>query len=542
METRGERLLDLRRVLLLAATCARFGLFPFARYVPFLPFGKMSLAVRIRSAIEALGLTYLKLGQFLALRYDILPKEICDELNRLFESVRPMPFEEAKSIVESELGVPIGRRYADFCTTPIAAASIAQVHIAYTKEGKRVAVKVQRTGLEPIFKADIRNMRRLAAVIEKLGVFGRLSARGMIAQFEQWTLREMDFRIEGRTAERVQSESKDYVVIPRVYWNLTTRRVLTMDFIDGISVTAARELVDAKDRTALIRTLPDFDLPVALRNLAFASFAQLFTYGFFHGDPHPGNIFFMPGNRVAFLDFGIFGELNQQERQGVAAQIEALAVGDLETSFRYYSRQVAITDETDYLGFRRDCLEVLGRWYRALADPNSPIQDRHLAKYTGEMIDVSRRNGLRYDLNYLLFWRALNNLNGTLWRVDPTYDLVQSLREFFNQSRPSEMERVLGVVDDWSWQDSLVRCAKGIPDQLEHVFSLNSEDSRQLAVVQSRSRPLDRQLRAESRSSALAILGVALVLLLVARTGWILKAGATVTFLATLYAENGKRR
>lgn len=542
METRDEVILDLRRILLLMGNCIRFGLFPFAKFVPFSPYREMSLAIRIRRALESLGLTYLKLGQFLALRYDILPKEICDQLNQLFESVRPMQFAQAKQIIEAELGAPIEDLYLDFGETPIAAASVAQVHVAYIASGKRVAVKIQREGLEPIFKSDIRNMRRIAAIAEKTGVMGRLSARGMIAEFERWTLREMDFRIEGRTAERVQSESQDYVVIPRVYWNLSSRRVLTMDFIEGVSVTAARDLVQAKDRSALIRALPDFDLQIALRNLTFASLSQLFTFGFFHGDPHPGNIFFLPGNRVAFLDFGIFGELNQGEREGVAAQIEALALGDVDSSFRYYSRQVSITDETDYIGFRRDCLEVLSRWYNALSDPNSSIQDRHLSRYTGEMIDVSRRNGLRYDLNYLLFWRALNNLNATLWRVDPTFDLGQALREFFEETRDSKIERGLTVISNSNWRDSLVRAAASLPGQMEQVFVEGSSGRRRIRVVRSRTARAAIVQRAESRSITLAVLGLTVALILVARTGWIVKAGATITFAGTVFSIRERRR
>ena len=542
METRDEIILDLRRILLLARSCIRFGLFPFAKFVPFAPYRDMSLAVRIRRAIEGLGLTYLKLGQFLALRYDVVPKEICDQLNQLFESVEPMPFERAKAIIEAELGAPIEKLYQDFGDTPIAAASVAQVHIACTTAGEHVAVKVQREGLEPIFKADIRNMRRIAAVAEKTGVMGRLSARGMIAQFERWTLREMDFRIEGRTAERVQSESEDYVVIPRVYWTLSTRRVLTMDFIDGVSVTTARDLVTTKDRSALIRALPDFDLSIALRNLTFASLSQLFTYGFFHGDPHPGNIFFMPGNRVAFLDFGIFGELNKEEREGVAAQIEALALGDLEASFRFYSKQVAFTDESDYSGFRRDCLEILGRWYNALSNPNSPIQDRHLSKYTGEMIDVSRRNGLRYDLNYLLFWRALNNLNGTLWRVDPTFDLAQALREFFNETRAPAIERVLAVVDDPIWQESMIRTVTSLPSQLERVLAEKTGNRPRVRIVQVPSRRSRIIHRVEAQSMTLAVLGLTLAVILVDKTGWVLKAGAAATFAGAALTVGGRRR
>jgi ubiquinone biosynthesis protein len=205
--------LDVRRFLFVLGKVLRYGVFPLAGWLPVPAYRRNSFAVRLRHCLEDLGLTYLKLGQFLALRFDILPAEVCLELNRLFESVAPMPLGTARAIVESELGAPIGDLFAEFSPEPVAAASVAQVHDARLPSGARVAVKVQRSGLERIFRADVRNLRRAATVAQALGAFGRLSVTGMVAQFSAWTLREMDFRIEGRTAERVRAESEPTVLI-----------------------------------------------------------------------------------------------------------------------------------------------------------------------------------------------------------------------------------------------------------------------------------------------------------------------------------------
>jgi predicted unusual protein kinase regulating ubiquinone biosynthesis (AarF/ABC1/UbiB family) len=202
----------------------------------------------------------------------------------------------------------------------------------------------------------------------------------------------------------------------------------------------------------------------------------------------------------------------------VYEQIENLALGNLVRSFRAYSLQVAVTEETDMESFRRDCLEVLGRWYRALQNPDSPVEERHLAKYTGEMIDVSRRNGLRYDLNYLLFWRALNNLNGALYHIDPNFDMLAELRRFFEEIRPGTLARIETMVTNRRWQQSWKALGKEGPRKLSAGLDEIARD-RPLVEVTWAMPPLRRrQESAQVRRLGVALVSLSFALLIAAPT------------------------
>jgi ubiquinone biosynthesis protein len=510
----SETQLDLKRFFFLLLECLRSGLFPFAHLVPFAKYKRISLGKRVRQTFENLGLTYLKLGQYLALRYDILPQEVCDELNQLFKSVPPMPPHESRSVIETELGGPLDSFFREYADYPIAAASVAQVHRAVTRDGILVAVKIQRTGIEPIFKADIRNLLRLAALVQALGLFGRLSARGLVGEFAEWTLKELNFRVEGETAERIAKMAASYVVIPRVHWQFTTRKVLTMDFIDGVSTAEIGDALAKGDSELMRSRLPNFDLDLSMHRLGEASLTQLFVDGFYHGDPHPGNILFRDDNRVAFLDFGIFGELTDAERKILTGQIERLALGDITGSLRYYSQQLLPTEDTDFDKFRREAQEVLGRWYQSSLNPDSPIGERAVGRFTAEMIEVSRRNSLRYGLNYVLFWRALNNLNGTLWYIAPNYDFMGQLREFFVSIRPGPIDRLVETLLNQQIKGDSVTLCSQTPAHAESILGrfAQAEESRRFAILESMGDSRDRRRRIKAEGLAMMALPAAILL------------------------------
>jgi ubiquinone biosynthesis protein len=541
VESLADISMDFRRAAVLFQKMAQYRLIPFADKLGL--GGRLSFAVRLRRSIEDLGLTYLKLGQFLALRYDILPKEVCDELANLFETVKQMPASEARAIVESELAGRVEDLYGKFEERPVASASVSQVHIAWLKDGTKVAVKVQRAGLDDIFNADIRNLVRMAKIAERLGLFGKLSASGMIEEFAVWTLRELDFRIEGRTCEKIASLAPPFVMAPEVYWNLTNRRVLTMEFVEGVSASQLANAIAANDVEPVRRRIPGFNQQQSLENFTAACFKQLFVDGVFHGDPHPGNVLFRGDNRVAFIDFGIFGELNAAEREIVAGQIESLSLGNIRKSMKFYSQQLVATGETDYRQFEIEAMEVLGRWRSSLSNPNAPMEERHLARYTAEMIEVSRRNQLHFRLNFLLFWRALNNLNATLWMIAPEFDLVQELQVFFRSIRPGMAERLreslLQPEVQRDWLQTAVHSARMAPE----ITALYSEQNRTHLQATAE---LPNRVRRTAGVQAMALVSAPTAILLFGpwsdRAKWALIVAAVAAIILMMKSLSSSRR
>ena len=311
-----DALLDLRRAGTLLRVAIKYGLAPRLRN------GRGGAAqaeaandpgVRLRLALEALGMTYLKLGQYLAMRQDLISADLSRELQKLFERVTPASFEDVRGMVEAELGGPIEQFYREFRREPIAAASVAQVHEAQLLNGQRVAVKVQRPDVRRIFYADIRNLRRFAALIDASGLTGTVPIQGLVDEFAAWTERELDFALEGATADRLRANALPFEYSPLVYWELTTPRVLTMELIEALSVAEIARLFEAGGEAAIRARLPNLDLRLALKHFATACLHQIFDKRFFHGDPHPGNIMIRDDNTVVFVDFGIFGELSSYE-------------------------------------------------------------------------------------------------------------------------------------------------------------------------------------------------------------------------------------
>lgn len=474
--------------------------------------------VHLRKAFEELGLTYLKLGQFLATRYDVLPASVCQELSKLFEEVAPMPFADVRTVVERELNGPIELFFPVFRERPIGAASVGQVHEAWNTRNEHVAVKVQRTNIEQLFVTDMRILRRFARLIDALRLLGRLSVTELTDEFTTWTLREMNFLVEGRTAERIRKSALPFERVPRIHWDLTTARVLTIEFVEGLSLAQIANLLDQGGPELVRQHMPDLDLNQALHNLAFASLHQLFGIGFFHGDPHPGNIFVRGNNSVTFIDFGIFGSMNDYEREVVVGLAENIAVGNIDESFRYYAKELLPTDETDLRQFERDTKQILREWYEIYnrpAVPGAPAEEpRHLGIYIGAMIAVSQRNGMRMGRRYLLFWRAMNALDATMQRLSADFDLVSEMRRYFQATRPGFAERVLQVKADQSRITTLIDLAVDLPGQLTLLLD-HLGDDRHAWPVQAGADPAHQQAanrQARWLSAALGLISLGLLL------------------------------
>jgi ubiquinone biosynthesis protein len=401
------------------------------------------LGPRLRVRLEHLGAAFVKFGQFLAARFDLLPPEICRNLDQLFENVRQIPFQEVRRVVEEELQAPVAELFSQFEPRPIAAASIAQVHEGRTANGDRVAVKIQRPGVAEVLYADLRIMRLIARVADRVQAFGAISLTEIVYQFAMYTERELDFVTEGQTADILRKNAANHEIIPKIFWELTTSRVLTMEFIDGVSLADVVERMRAGDLDSIFRRLPNLSLERVLHDLAFASLHQLFVTGYFHGDPHPGNILICSDNRVALIDFGISGELRERERLLLRRYLGFLALGDFEESYRNYSRLFQPTEETDVAEFKRQTLEMMRQWYLLSKDESVPAGMRLAGRFSDKMSTLVRKNRLRMSMDTLLFWRVLIILDSTALRFTTRFDLLDELRAFFRKIQIEELMSAL---------------------------------------------------------------------------------------------------
>ncbi|HSE23422.1 MAG TPA: AarF/UbiB family protein [Pyrinomonadaceae bacterium] len=481
-----EAALDIKRAILPLWEASKLGTAPLVRHIFGLPQKQNDYPKRIRLTLERLGLTYLKLGQYLAMRRDLLPEEVCQELSRLYEDVSPLPFQEVKAVIETELQGPLAQIFPLFDPKPLAAASVAQVHEARTNSNERVAVKIQRPGLKPIFAADTRNLRRVAALADAFGLSGTLSMSEVVEEFANWTSRELNFLIEGRTADRLRQNATAHEVVPFIYWELTTQKVLTMEFIDGLSLAQIIRLVAQGREDEILARLPNLDLTVGSHNLAHAAMHQLFVSGFFHGDPNPGNVIALDHNDIAFVDFGIFDELSKPRREILAGFVEALALGSLNQAFHYFSKLANRTDETDWKAFENESIDCMRRWYEASNKPTSTFKDRHLGKYFGELLGIMRRNHLRVEVDTLLFWRAMNALDYSALSMSRHFDLLHEMHIFFEQIRPSPIERMVNVLASKRFKPNVAELTTALPDYLHILMNrIVGEDSKWVIAQES---------------------------------------------------------
>ena len=280
---------------------------------------EVNIAQRIRLAIEELGPTFIKLGQLLSTRPDLVPPDIITELKKLQTSVNFIPADTIKDIIESELRRPINEVFDSFDDTPIAAASLAQVHRAVLK-GKQVVLKVQRPNIVETTEADIDIMRNLAGLAERYSpTLYLINAIGLVEEFNQQMKKELDFRMEAYNLRRFAQNfaDDDTIHVPDVYMELSTKRIITMEYLDGINISNTEKLIDE-----------GYNLRLIARRGAVLGFKSTFQFGFFHADPHPGNIIMLPGNIIGLVDYGMMATLSLRDRERLAKLVYFISIRD----------------------------------------------------------------------------------------------------------------------------------------------------------------------------------------------------------------------
>jgi ubiquinone biosynthesis protein len=456
-------------------------------------------ARRFRRALEDLGATFVKFGQVLSTRPDLIPAPVIAELSALQEHVRPFPSDQVLRALEEELGRPAHELFAEFDPVPLAAGSLGQVHKAQSHDGRSLAVKIRRPNVVRDVERDLSLMAELALLVERhipeADVFDPV---GLVNQFARTIRRELNFGREGRTIEEFARLFRNdaTLAVPDVYWELSSEAVLTMDFVDGCHID---------DREALAAIGVD---PALLASRGARIFMKMaFEIGLFHGDPHPGNIRVLPDGSIGLLDYGMIGVLEDEKR-------ELLVDLFLAITHRNLNRTV-------------DLIQIIGQPFRPIDTPllradvrdfienyyGLPLERLKVGRMLSDFVDVLLNHGIRCPADLMLLIRCLVTLEGVGRDLDPSFNLAAELAPFMERvvsDRYNPRRMIDRMVDETRM---FAQLARDVPRYFGRSLEKLSKDELK---VQFEHTGLDRLITELDRSSNRVVIGVVMSSLIIA--------------------------
>ncbi len=444
--------------------------------------GSVTLGERIRRVLEDLGPTFVKLGQLASTRADMLPDSIIQELVKLQDNVPPFSAQTARDIVMQELDQPLEEIYSFFDNMPLAAASIGQVHRAVLHSGQTVAVKIQRPGVLRMMSRDLEILKDLCALAErKLDWAKQYGLSRMAEEFSRSLLAELDYSHEGRNAEKIaqQLAGNSKVYIPEIYWDYTSARVLTMEYVEGITLNRRNELLDR-----------GVDLKNLAQQLVEIMLGQIFIDGFFHADPHPGNVMVMEDGRIALIDFGMVGRLSDEMRDHLSSFIIALMRKNTDSMVRAIQRLGIVDEHADRAQLHADMDNLREEYY------DVPFSRVSIGKAMNDLFGIARKHHLVIPPDLAMLGKTMLTLEGVVGSLDPSFSIIQMaepfghrlIRQRFSSGR---LQRKL-----WDGVAELAESVVELPGQARQLSSLISKGKLKVEVglpeLQGISRKLDR--------------------------------------------------
>jgi ubiquinone biosynthesis protein len=404
------------------------------------------------AALVAIGPAAIKLGQALSTRPDLVGQRAAENLSQLQDDLPPAPFAKIKQTIESSFNAPLESLFAEFDEVPVGAASIAQVHRAVTTEGRDVAVKVLRPGIEEEFAKAIETYEWAAAYVERYGGEAqRLRPRLVVAHFRQWTARELDLQREAASASELRENmvAEPGYYVPEIDWRRTARRVLTLEWLDGIKLN---------DRDALIAAKHDCNALAAILVRAFLR--QAVIDGFFHADLHHGNLFALPDGRIAAIDFGIMGRIDRRARMWLAEILYGLITGN-------YRRVAEIHFEAQYVPAHHNVQEFATA-LRAAGEPirGLPVKDISVGRMLESLFSITRDFDMPTQPHLLLLQKTMVMNEGVATALDPDINMWETAEPFLKDWMRSELGPEAYYADRIV---ELVRAFKKIPELIERL-------------------------------------------------------------------------
>ncbi|MBI5047800.1 MAG: 2-polyprenylphenol 6-hydroxylase [Deltaproteobacteria bacterium] len=511
MQTRTYQ--NIRRLHRIVAILIKYGfgglvkelkLFPFVSAFERLLFFRkakkeLSIPERIRLVLEELGPIFIKLGQVASTRADLLPPDWVEELKKLQDAVPPFPFEKVKEVVVHGLKSPLHAKFKTFEEKPCASASIAQVHYATLPDGQEVAVKVKRPGIDRIIESDISVMHTIAHLLDRyVPQAKRYRSMEVVEEFARVIHKEQDFTVEGSHATRFAKmfEGDATVKIPKVFWDYTTSEVLTLERIYGTPL----------DETEKIKA-QGLDVKSIAENGIRAFFKQVFEYGFFHADLHPGNIFASPDGTIIYLDFGIMGRLDESVRKYLASLLFHLIRQDYYSMARIHREMGLVGKEVDIQEFE-DAL-------REITEPvfGRTLEQINISELIMKLIRTARRFQMRLQPNLLLLQKSMVIIEGVGRQIYPDVNMWEVAKPLIykwmlkEKASPKRMyEKGKGRVENF------VEMATDVPYQVHSVLSKTLSEELKIGFVHHKLEVLSDEIAGLGRRIAAGMIIAALII------------------------------
>jgi len=454
--------------------------------------------VQLRMALEDLGPTYVKLGQMLSTRPDLVPLEYVEEFKKLQDNVPPFPWEQAQRIIETELGGKLDTVFLRVDSVPVAAASIAQVHRALLLDGTSVILKVQRPAIERTVSRDLSTLYLLVNLLDRYVPEARqFEPRGIVDEFARTIRRELDFFLEASNSERFRQSLPPGgdVVIPAVHWKFSTRRLLVLDALDG---------VPADDPRVFSGELAD---PSKLAHTIARTFlTQVFDQGLFHGDLHAGNMLALPGGKLGLLDFGAVGYLSEDLQEALGHLFVALIGRDYAELANGFLMLGSLDESVNMSAFQRDLRELVEPYH------GRPLQDLRLGEILAEATHIAIRHHLRVPTDLTLLGRSVISVEGLTRQLDPGFLVLEMASPYARRLLARRLDPRHQARVAYRTLRDLHEFTRAVPRQLTRLFQKMIEGKFAVDFVHQGYEPmLDEMDRSSNRISFSLIISALII-------------------------------
>lgn len=371
---------------------------------------------KLRLSLQELGPTFIKLGQIASTRRDIVPEVVAKELEKLQDDVQSFSHEQVEEIFQEEFGKTSDEMFHNFAKTPLATASIGQVHLAHLPTGEEVAIKIQRPNIKETMETDLDILFHIARLIEEKTKWGKTyRILDMMDEFSTSLRNELDYLMEGRNAERISKQfmNDPTIHIPTIYWDYTSKKILTMEMVHGIKVNHIGQL-----------DIEGYDRKLIAERIAHSLFTQVLDYGFFHGDPHPGNIYILPQNVISYLDFGMVGRLNDQMKYHFASLLIAVQQNSAEQMIETFREMELLDHVVKTNALLRDLEILLAKYYDAA------LTDISLGQLLVDIFTIAYRHQVEIPTDITVLAKAILTVEEIVEQLDPTFSIMKAIEPF----------------------------------------------------------------------------------------------------------------